>query len=355
MNPVALQHYSRNESKDNLSLPASTSNASADAIPPLDSPGASTGLSAFGLASSAETPMGSFSQTKKRKLAPRDGYDGETLSDENEKSVNGKAAESLSALKNVAIQAPAEDSSSAENADIVICKGPATVMPKARGSSLERKYVCNGHVIHRVTFWRHRKHGCPAQLPESGPSTPKRSRKRLTKKTPSSSPSPQRQSGFPSAHVMEQKMLRQHLMNSNHGISPFAAYGAEFKRIGDQMRCIPPLRQNDAQISAFSSEYSNVPQVFVPIEFSSSRDTSRFGFTSQQSPDLPSFPAKMLQGGNLASNSKHRFVHSMEGPFGTVGSKRHDKPQYSSDTSMSPVVPAPINLTSKRPEHGTSL
>ena len=44
--------------------------------------------------------------------------------------------------------------------ETIICHGPDTVLPKTR-SSLERQYVCNGHVIHRVTFWRHRKTGCP--------------------------------------------------------------------------------------------------------------------------------------------------------------------------------------------------
>jgi hypothetical protein len=44
--------------------------------------------------------------------------------------------------------------------EIIICQGRDTVLPKTR-SSAERKYICNGHAIHRVTFWRHRKQGCP--------------------------------------------------------------------------------------------------------------------------------------------------------------------------------------------------
>lgn len=46
------------------------------------------------------------------------------------------------------------------NVEDIICQGKDTVIPKSR-SSAERRYFCNGHPIHRVTFWRHRKHGCP--------------------------------------------------------------------------------------------------------------------------------------------------------------------------------------------------
>jgi len=44
--------------------------------------------------------------------------------------------------------------------EVIICKGTETIVPKCRSQG-ERRYVCNGHTIHRVTFWRHRKHGCP--------------------------------------------------------------------------------------------------------------------------------------------------------------------------------------------------
>lgn len=44
--------------------------------------------------------------------------------------------------------------------EIVECKGPNTIIPHGR-ANCERKYICQGTVIHRATFWRHRKKGCP--------------------------------------------------------------------------------------------------------------------------------------------------------------------------------------------------
>lgn len=52
-----------------------------------------------------------------------------------------------------------------------------------------RRYVCRGKDIHRVTFWRHRKHGCPEDRPKnessgSPSSAPKRARKSSSKAKP---------------------------------------------------------------------------------------------------------------------------------------------------------------------------
>eukprot|EP00475_Leptophrys_vorax_P014939 TRINITY_DN211_c0_g1_i1.p1 TRINITY_DN211_c0_g1~~TRINITY_DN211_c0_g1_i1.p1 ORF type:complete len:442 (-),score=113.76 TRINITY_DN211_c0_g1_i1:124-1449(-) len=57
-----------------------------------------------------------------------------------------------------------------ENVEVIVCQGTATVIPKAR-SDVERRYICNGQPIHRVTFWRHRKHGCPHVVGEGGDGT----------------------------------------------------------------------------------------------------------------------------------------------------------------------------------------
>jgi hypothetical protein len=54
-----------------------------------------------------------------------------------------------------------------DKVEVIICQGTATVIPKSR-STVERRYICNGHPIHRVTFWRHRKHGCPHVTGEGG-------------------------------------------------------------------------------------------------------------------------------------------------------------------------------------------
>jgi len=60
--------------------------------------------------------------------------------------------------------------SGSENVEVIVCQGTATVIPKAR-SDVERRYICNGQPIHRVTFWRHRKHGCPHVIGEGGDGT----------------------------------------------------------------------------------------------------------------------------------------------------------------------------------------
>jgi hypothetical protein len=52
--------------------------------------------------------------------------------------------------------------------EYIECKGPDTVLPSGRANG-DRRYICQGQVIHRATFWRHRKRGCPHmhQRPES--------------------------------------------------------------------------------------------------------------------------------------------------------------------------------------------
>lgn len=47
---------------------------------------------------------------------------------------------------------------------IIKCTDPSIpddVTLSRSSSNVERRYECNGHPIHRVTYWRHRKHGCP--------------------------------------------------------------------------------------------------------------------------------------------------------------------------------------------------
>eukprot|EP00475_Leptophrys_vorax_P008832 TRINITY_DN15757_c0_g1_i1.p1 TRINITY_DN15757_c0_g1~~TRINITY_DN15757_c0_g1_i1.p1 ORF type:complete len:394 (+),score=100.35 TRINITY_DN15757_c0_g1_i1:351-1532(+) len=44
--------------------------------------------------------------------------------------------------------------------EYIECKGPDTVLPSGRANG-DRRYICQGQVIHRATFWRHRKRGCP--------------------------------------------------------------------------------------------------------------------------------------------------------------------------------------------------
>ncbi|SPQ96746.1 Uncharacterized protein PBTT_04236 [Plasmodiophora brassicae] len=57
-----------------------------------------------------------------------------------------------------------------DDVETIVCRGQDTYVPKMR-SFKERQYICNGTPIHRVTFWRHRKHGCP-NMP--GPRLPRK-------------------------------------------------------------------------------------------------------------------------------------------------------------------------------------
>lgn len=52
------------------------------------------------------------------------------------------------------------DESSSTTEEVYLCRGKETVVPSGRGSQ-KRTYMCNGQPIHRVTFWKHRKNGCP--------------------------------------------------------------------------------------------------------------------------------------------------------------------------------------------------
>eukprot|EP00475_Leptophrys_vorax_P038932 TRINITY_DN6952_c0_g1_i3.p1 TRINITY_DN6952_c0_g1~~TRINITY_DN6952_c0_g1_i3.p1 ORF type:complete len:397 (+),score=46.00 TRINITY_DN6952_c0_g1_i3:74-1192(+) len=63
-------------------------------------------------------------------------------------------------------QQQSESSSDSSQVEVVLCQGPNTILPKTR-STVDRKYVCNGQPIHRVTFWRHRKQGCPHLIGEA--------------------------------------------------------------------------------------------------------------------------------------------------------------------------------------------
>lgn len=47
-----------------------------------------------------------------------------------------------------------------EDVQVIECKGPNTILPSGRAHG-ERRYMCQGNFIHRATFWRHRKKGCP--------------------------------------------------------------------------------------------------------------------------------------------------------------------------------------------------
>jgi hypothetical protein len=47
-----------------------------------------------------------------------------------------------------------------EEFEVIECKGPNTILPSGRAQG-ERRYMCQGNFIHRATFWRHRKKGCP--------------------------------------------------------------------------------------------------------------------------------------------------------------------------------------------------
>jgi hypothetical protein len=47
-----------------------------------------------------------------------------------------------------------------ENIEVIECHGQNTILPHGRAQH-ERRYICQGQPIHRATFWRHRKKGCP--------------------------------------------------------------------------------------------------------------------------------------------------------------------------------------------------
>lgn len=66
--------------------------------------------------------------------------------------------------------------------EYIECRGPDTVLPTGRAHG-DRRYICQGQPIHRATFWRHRKRGCPhvqrspegrtpAEIPQTAPMIP---------------------------------------------------------------------------------------------------------------------------------------------------------------------------------------
>lgn len=75
--------------------------------------------------------------------------------------------------------------------EVIICKGVNTPLPKSKPQG-DRVYLCNGQPIHRVTFWRHRKAGCPQGTLTLDESTLKdaiskhSTRRKYTKRSPGS-------------------------------------------------------------------------------------------------------------------------------------------------------------------------